>query len=206
MILGCASMQNRGFIGDAMFPGLRVNGGGVISQNQPHVRNLIEVWRELTQNKHNDETTPSVKPARQTTYPEHLADSQDHAQSRPAASILVVEDEPIVALDLQHTLERMGYSVVGIATSGSEALQQTRIAKPDLILMDIQLSDDMDGIETAMRIGEQFGATAIIYLTAQTDENTLQRARETNPSDLLSKPFAESWLKATIEAALGDSP
>ena len=129
------------------------------------------------------------------------ATSENQVDTHPAATILVVEDEMIVALDLQHALERMGYTVVGVACSGREAIQQASISCPDVILMDIHLKGDMDGVEAAKQIGIHL-KTAIIYLTAQADECTLQRVQEVGPTDILFKPFSQVALQATIEEAL----
>ena len=81
------------------------------------------------------------------------------------ASIAIVEDQALVAEALKVTLERWGYEVVGIALSGTEAIQLIESSRPDLVLMDIILQDDMDGIEAASIIGERFGVPAV-YLTA----------------------------------------
>ena len=162
------------------------------------------LWQErLRDGCHSDDLSKAGQVG-QNRCPSCGTDSQDQVNSHPAPTILVVEDEMIVALDLRHTLERMGYTVVGIACSGWEALQQATLTQPDVILMDIHLNDAMDGVEAATRIGTRL-KTAIIYLTAQTDEATLQRARTSCPSDLLVKPFADSQLRAAVEAAL-DAP
>lgn len=87
-------------------------------------------------------------------------------------SILIVEDESIVALDLQMRLTRLGYRVVGIAASGTEALQLAEQFQPDLTLMDIRLKGALDGIETAQALRQRLDAP-IVYLTAYADEATL---------------------------------
>ena len=93
-----------------------------------------------------------------------------------ASAILVVEDEQIVALELKDRLTRMGHSVVGIVTSGEEAIEESRRLRPDLIVMDIRLQGELDGIDAAAAIRKELD-TAIVYLTAYADETTLQRAK-----------------------------
>jgi CheY-like chemotaxis protein len=119
----------------------------------------------------------------------------------PQATILVVEDESITALAIQQSLRRQGYNVPGIAASGSEALGLVRTNPPDLVLMDIRLRGDLDGIETAKIIREQFN-TPIVFLTASADASTLQRAKSADPFAYLLKPFEEAVLATTIEIAL----
>lgn len=114
--------------------------------------------------------------------------------------ILIVEDESIVALDIQNQLRRSGYIVPGFVASGEEAVVKTAEFKPDLVLMDVKLRGEMDGIEAARQIRERFGIPSI-YLTAFADEATLQRAKETEPLAYLVKPFEERELLATIRMA-----
>jgi signal transduction histidine kinase/BarA-like signal transduction histidine kinase len=115
--------------------------------------------------------------------------------------ILIVEDESIVALDLQARLFRLGYDVVGIADTGALALDLAEQFRPDLTLMDIRLRSGMDGIETASHLRARFGIP-VVYLTAYSDEATLQRAKFTEPLGYLVKPFEERELHSTIEMAL----
>jgi diguanylate cyclase (GGDEF)-like protein/PAS domain S-box-containing protein len=116
-------------------------------------------------------------------------------------NILIVEDEKIIALDLQRRLERFGYSVVGMASDGPEAIALARDRSPDIILMDIMLSGGMDGIEAAKLIRARFGIP-VIFLTAYTDEKTLERAKEVEPFGYIVKPFKERELYTTIDIAL----
>jgi diguanylate cyclase (GGDEF)-like protein/PAS domain S-box-containing protein len=116
-------------------------------------------------------------------------------------NILIVEDEKIIALDLQRRLERFGYSVVGMASDGQEAISLARERRPDIILMDIMLAGSMDGIEAAKQIRAQLGIP-IIFLTAYTDEKTLERAKEVEPFGYILKPFKERELYTTIDIAL----
>ncbi len=115
--------------------------------------------------------------------------------------ILVVEDETIVALDLQNSLKVLGYEVVGTASSGPEAIAKAENTRPDLVLMDIILKGDMDGVETAEAIRSRINVP-VIFLTACADEKTLQRAKVTEPFGYLIKPFEERELHGHIEIAL----
>lgn len=117
------------------------------------------------------------------------------------ANILVVEDEAIVAKDLQNRLKKFGYSVPAIASSGHEAIHKAVEIKPDLVLMDVRLKGQMDGIEAAEEIHKHLDIP-IIYLTAYADENTLERAKITDPFGYLLKPFKERELQTNIEIAL----
>lgn len=117
------------------------------------------------------------------------------------ARILVVEDETVTAWYLQEALEHFGHQVVANAMSGEEALQKTDETQPDLVLMDIRLQGEMDGIATAERIGSRF-RIPIVYLTAHADDSTLSRAIATNPFGYLVKPFQEREVHTTIEIAL----
>ena len=116
-------------------------------------------------------------------------------------TILIVEDESIVALDLQNRLQRLGYLAPAFVATGPDAIAKTVELQPDLILMDIKLRGEMDGIEAARQIREQFDIP-VIYLTAFADETTLQRAKITGPFGYLLKPFEERELLATIRMAL----
>lgn len=115
--------------------------------------------------------------------------------------IMIVEDEVIIADLLQNLLRRNRYDVMGIVSTGAEAIRQVPVDRPDLILMDILLIGDMDGIEAAQTIMEQF-FIPIIYLTAHADEETIQRAARTASYGYIIKPFNEATIHATIEMAL----
>jgi signal transduction histidine kinase/DNA-binding NarL/FixJ family response regulator len=117
-----------------------------------------------------------------------------------AARILVVEDESIVAFNLQQRLEQMGYDVPAVAVSGPESMEMVSRLMPDLVLMDIHIQGDMDGIEVAARLQETH-AIPVIYLTAYSEDSTLERARKTRPYGYLLKPFSERELHATIQMA-----
>ncbi|MDO5836795.1 MAG: methanogen output domain 1-containing protein [Methanobacterium sp.] len=115
--------------------------------------------------------------------------------------ILVVEDEAIVAMGIKQKLEELGHQVVDIVFTGENAVETALKMKPDLILMDIVLKGSMDGIEAAGRIRNQLDIP-VIYLTAYSDEEVLERARMTEPYGYIIKPFKKSELNANIEMAL----
>ena len=114
--------------------------------------------------------------------------------------ILVVEDESIVARDIQIMLKRLGYGLSSIAFTGKDAIEKAKEVQPDLVLMDIKLKEDMDGIETAEQIRARF-YIPIIYISALSDEETLKRAKKTEPFFLISKPVEESELQTIIKKA-----
>ncbi|MCC6823557.1 MAG: response regulator [Verrucomicrobia subdivision 3 bacterium] len=115
--------------------------------------------------------------------------------------ILVVEDEAIVAFDFQQRLQRLGYTVVGLAHDGEEAVQKAQTSKPDLVLMDINLGDGISGIETAMVI-RQNQDLPIIYVTANSDEDTVKRAVRSGPFGYILKPFEDRELETAIRMGL----
>jgi diguanylate cyclase (GGDEF)-like protein/PAS domain S-box-containing protein len=115
--------------------------------------------------------------------------------------ILVVEDESIVALDIQDRLESLGYEVPATVASGEAAIDQAGALRPDLVLMDIQLQGRMDGVEAADQIRRRFGLP-VIYLTANADHPTVARAKVTEPFGYVIKPFEERDLHTSIEIAL----
>ncbi|TAJ44128.1 response regulator [Methanofollis fontis] len=117
------------------------------------------------------------------------------------SKILVVEDEAIVAMALEDTLISLGYTVAGSVRTGHDAIQKAGETRPDLILMDIRLDGDMDGVEAAGRIYARF-CIPVIYLTAHSDEKTLERAMQTQPYGYLIKPFRQRELYAAIEMAI----
>ncbi len=116
-------------------------------------------------------------------------------------AILIVEDEVVVAMELQEALKTMGYQVSAIVSSGEEAISRVDKTPPDLILMDIKLHGELDGIETAERIRERHDIP-VIYLTAYADEHALTRAKVTEPFGYLIKPTSERELRTTIEVSL----
>jgi len=115
--------------------------------------------------------------------------------------ILVVEDERIIALNLKENLEALGYGVVGIVASGEKAVTQAGELHPDLVLMDIWLQGDMDGIGAAQQIWDEW-QIPVIYLTGHSDKITLERAKVTAPFGYILKPVNERQLSVAIEIAL----
>jgi DNA-binding LytR/AlgR family response regulator len=116
-------------------------------------------------------------------------------------NILVVEDESIVSKDIQQSLKKLGYNIVGAAATGEKAVILAKETKPDLVLMDIMLKGEMSGIDTAEEIKKTLNVP-VIYLTAYADENTLGKAKVTEPYGYIIKPFKEIDLHTSIEMAL----
>jgi PAS domain S-box-containing protein len=119
----------------------------------------------------------------------------------PAQTVLIVEDESIVALDLKVQLKKLGYDVAGVAGSGEQALEQFATQNPDIILMDVRLRGQMDGIQVAEQIRRDHDAP-IIFLTSHSDDETVRRAALTAPYGYLTKPYQIKELRAGIEVAL----
>ncbi|MBI1932490.1 MAG: response regulator [Ignavibacteriales bacterium] len=117
------------------------------------------------------------------------------------AKILVVEDEIIIAMEIAERLKAMGYEVMRIVSNGQMAIENAIREEPDLILMDIMIQGEIDGIETATKI-RSFSDIPVIYLTANADDSTLQRAKVSDAFGYLIKPFEERELNTTIEMAL----
>ncbi|MBU6402846.1 MAG: response regulator [Verrucomicrobia bacterium] len=115
--------------------------------------------------------------------------------------ILVVEDELVVALDIQTRLLRMGYEIVGRCSTGEDAVPLAINTKPDLVLMDILLAGKLNGIAAARQIRSKIDLP-VVFLTAYSDDATLRLARLAEPVAYLVKPFDERTLKATIEITL----
>lgn len=115
--------------------------------------------------------------------------------------ILIVEDEAVVALDIERRVRDLGYAVAGTAAAAEDALRIAARERPDLVLMDIRLRGIMDGIEAGRQIRSQWGIP-VIYLTAHADEATLARAKETAPHGYVLKPFDEQKLRVALEVAL----
>ncbi|HEY4797939.1 MAG TPA: response regulator, partial [Bacteroidia bacterium] len=112
--------------------------------------------------------------------------------------ILVVEDENIVAKDIQQSLKKLGYEVLGICSTGEDAISQAERTKPNLVLMDIMLKGDMSGIEAADFIKQKLDVP-VIFLTAYADSSTLSKAKVTEPYGYIIKPFKEIDLQTNIE-------
>lgn len=119
----------------------------------------------------------------------------------PSSTILVVEDEAIIAADIQGALEGLGYRVPRVVANGEDALAALDSLRPDLVLMDIRIQGELDGIETAKRVKARRDVP-IIFLTSHSDQATLQRAKVAGPRAYLLKPFDEKDLRTTIEVTL----
>ncbi len=117
------------------------------------------------------------------------------------AKIMIVEDEWIAAEDTQNRLQDLGYNVSSLASTGKEAIQKAKEDKPDLVMTDIVLEGEMDGIEVAKHIYSCFGIP-FIYLTAYADDKILERIKITEPFGYIVKPFTNEDLKIAIELAL----
>lgn len=116
-------------------------------------------------------------------------------------NVLVVEDESIVSKDIQHSLKKLGYFVAGAAATGEKALELARSERPDVVLMDIMLKGDMNGVEVAEVVKREL-SIPVIFLTAYADEATLSKAKVTEPYGYIIKPFKEIDLHTSIEMAI----
>ena len=115
--------------------------------------------------------------------------------------ILLVEDDDVIAKVADWRLKNLGYRVCGRATSGAEAMELVVNARPDLVLMDINIRGDVDGIETAKMIKKGFNIP-VIFVTSHSDGPTLERAKETRPDGFIVKPFDDNDLRVAIQLAL----
>ena len=115
--------------------------------------------------------------------------------------ILIVEDERLIALDLEYILKGFGFRVVGVVSSSEEAMRAVEAVKPDLVIMDIKLKGEVDGVETARRIAERF-PVSVVYLSAYSDSRTMQRATIDAPFRYLRKPFGKRELYESIKEVL----
>lgn len=119
----------------------------------------------------------------------------------PNPQILLVEDDKVISKVAQWRLTKLGYDVCGKAETGEEALDLVVKRQPDLVLLDINLGEGMDGIETAKRIRKDF-RIPVIFVTSHSDGETLQRAKEIQPDGFIRKPFSDDDLRVAIELAL----
>src|SRR5947207_3087351 len=115
--------------------------------------------------------------------------------------ILVVEDESVVATDIEDSLRNLGYEIVATVQSGEEAMKEAEKGRPDLVLMDIRLKGSIDGVTAAAFVHESLHIP-VVFLTAYADEKTLQRAKITEPYGYILKPFEEAELRAVLGVAL----
>ena len=115
--------------------------------------------------------------------------------------ILIVEDDDIIAKVEDWRLKNLGYEVCGRAITGAEAMEMAAKHKPDVVLMDINIKGDIDGIETAKMIKKAYNIP-VIYVTSHSDGQTLERARDTNPDGFVVKPFDDDDLRVAISLVL----
>lgn len=115
--------------------------------------------------------------------------------------VLIVEDERVVAKDLKQTLESMGYDVIGMAATRDETIASCEKQLPDIVLMDIRIKGDVDGIDTATELHKLYGLR-VIYLTAHADVASIDRAKRTYPHAYLLKPVKPGELQGAIEIAM----
>lgn len=127
---------------------------------------------------------------------------RSHKYTMPQTDqILIVEDEFVNAAVIEYQLRKLGYSIAGIASSGEEAIDLAVRTKPDVVLMDIQLEGAMDGVEAAGLIRQKTGIP-VIYLTGNSDEQTIGRARTTEAFGYLHKPFQEREVHSALQMAI----
>lgn len=122
-------------------------------------------------------------------------------KAKTRTQVLIVEDEGLIAADIQSTLRGLGYHVSGIAASAGEALELAGLFASQLVLMDIKIRGPVDGIDLARELRQRYG-TPIVFLTSNTDPATFARAERTTPFGFVTKPYTEFHLKAAIELAL----
>jgi CheY-like chemotaxis protein len=120
------------------------------------------------------------------------------------SKILIVEDDNLIAKDLEELLKGLDYNTLGIVSNGKDAIKITEEKKPDLILMDIVLKGELDGIQTAQIIKENYN-TPFIYLTAYYDKEVLKIAQKTQPAAYITKPYEEKELQTAIQLAIQPS-
>jgi CheY-like chemotaxis protein len=117
------------------------------------------------------------------------------------SKILLIENESIIAIDLKSRLENLGYNIIGIVNKGEDAIKKIEETKPDLILMNIILKGELDGIKTAQIIKNKY-KIPFIYLTAHHDNKILKRAQKTQPATYLKKPYNDTEIQNAIKIAL----
>jgi len=119
------------------------------------------------------------------------------------ARIYFVEDDGVLIRVIEWRLKKLGYSVCGFSDNGADAIEKIQELKPDLVLLDIELTGGMDGIEVGKFLAEKT-CIPFIYLTSHTDDDYLVRAKKTSPKGYVRKPFDDDRLRVAIELALSD--
>lgn len=114
-------------------------------------------------------------------------------------TIYIIEDEPLIAATIETALKKQGFNVLGDAENYTDALEAIKKMKPDLVLLDIQLEGDKDGVDLAMEFDKR--NLPYIFLTSQTDPHTIERVKKTQPLGFIAKPFTEAGLRTNIELA-----
>jgi CheY-like chemotaxis protein len=131
-------------------------------------------------------------------------DTETQERRRPA-SILIVEDEALIASYIQEVLEESGFTIAGVASSGPEAMSLAGDTRPDLALVDIKLAGPMDGIEVALLMRSRFNVHSI-FLSGVGDPQVMERARQADPLGFLEKPFRPSQVFNALQRALARLP
>jgi CheY-like chemotaxis protein len=116
-------------------------------------------------------------------------------------SILIVEDDMIIAMVLENMVKTLGHQVLGKATNGDDAISLATSLNPDIILMDIRLKGEMDGVEAIQIIKEKMSTVSVIFITGNSDRHNFDRVKETNCVGLITKPFTIGELTKTLELA-----
>jgi len=117
--------------------------------------------------------------------------------SAAKGNILIVEDEGVVSIDIRNMLKKAGYNIAAVAFQGEEAVLKAEQTSPDLVLMDIGLKGEIDGIEAARRIQDRLNIP-VVFLTGFSDDATMAKAQEVNPSGFIIKPINEDELNQTL--------
>ena len=138
--------------------------------------------------------------------PSNLESARRTGDSKEKPRVLIVEDDAMIAWDMSLSLEAAGFQVCGIVSNGAAALERASVSVPDVVLMDVNLKEGMDGIETARAIRERQAGTPIIFVTGFGDPETSARIRAVNPNGYLLKPVMPEELEAAIVRALETGP
>jgi two-component system, response regulator PdtaR len=130
--------------------------------------------------------------------------SGNFEKSTDGPKILIVEDDAIIAMDMEQVLSRKGYKIIGRVDRGEKAIAAVEEKKPDIVLMDINIKGSINGIEVAKKLLDEIGVK-VIYVTAYSDVTMKERAFETEPVGYLIKPVRETELIGMVERAMGRS-